>query len=76
MSVAEALAHDPALRERLRLALRTNPQGAATVTLPTDEYPHLTALVSSVTATDEYSFAAEFEVGLGIILDGLERQLG
>lgn len=49
---------------------------AATVTLPTDEYPHLTALVSSVTATDEYSFAAEFEVGLGIILDGLERQLG
>ncbi|MFT4228581.1 TetR/AcrR family transcriptional regulator [Micropruina sp.] len=49
---------------------------AATVTLPTEEYPHLAALVTSVTATDEYSFAAEFEVGLGIILDGLERQLG
>ncbi|MFT4296339.1 MAG: TetR/AcrR family transcriptional regulator [Micropruina sp.] len=44
---------------------------AAAITLPTDEYPHLAELVSTVTATGDYSFAAEFDVGLDIILDGL-----
>lgn len=46
---------------------------AAGMTLPTDDYPHLAELLSSVTSAGDYSFAAEFDAGLDIILDALER---
>lgn len=48
---------------------------AAEVALPAAEYPHLAELVGALTAGGDYSFAAEFDLGLGIILDGLERRL-
>ncbi len=48
---------------------------AAEVALPASAYPHLAELVGALTADGDYSFAAEFDLGLGIILDGLERRL-
>lgn len=48
---------------------------AADVALPASAYPHLAELIGSLTAGGDYSFAAEFELGLGIILDGLEQRL-
>ncbi|MBK0421053.1 TetR/AcrR family transcriptional regulator C-terminal domain-containing protein [Leucobacter sp. CSA2] len=35
--------------------------------------PHLGRMVGELMTTGEYSYAAEFEIGLGLILDGLER---
>jgi AcrR family transcriptional regulator len=43
---------------------------------PTDEYPHLTELVVEHVLRPGYDFADEFDVGLDLILDGLERSLG
>jgi AcrR family transcriptional regulator len=48
---------------------------AADVALPAADYPHLAELVTTLTAGGDYSFADEFDLGLGIILDGLERRL-
>lgn len=39
-----------------------------------DTYPHLTALARDHVLQPGYEFAAEFEFGLGLILDGLERR--
>ena len=47
---------------------------AVGVAMPSDDYPHLAELVGALTAGGDYSFAAEFDLGLGIILDGLERR--
>ncbi|MBL5974100.1 MAG: TetR family transcriptional regulator [Candidatus Leucobacter sulfamidivorax] len=38
-------------------------------------YPHLLELVRHLTGGGDYSFAAEFDLGLELILDGLERRL-
>lgn len=38
------------------------------------DYPHLAELVRELTRAKDYSFAAEFDVGLDIILDELERR--
>ncbi|WP_253907923.1 TetR/AcrR family transcriptional regulator [Arthrobacter sp. H20] len=48
---------------------------AATIAPPPDEYPYLAELVDELTAGGNYSFAAEFDYGLGVILDELERRL-
>ncbi|MGY5766558.1 TetR/AcrR family transcriptional regulator [Brachybacterium sp. DNPG3] len=40
-----------------------------------DRYPHLAELVRVQIRSTDYSFAAEFDVGLGIVLDELERRL-
>jgi hypothetical protein len=40
--------------------------------LPADEYPYLAATVVEFMKSD-YQFADEFEVGLELVLDGLER---
>lgn len=48
---------------------------AAGVNLPVADHPHLAELISVLTSRGDYSFAAEFDLGLGIILDGLERRL-
>jgi AcrR family transcriptional regulator len=42
--------------------------------LPADGYPHLVALAREHALQPGYDFAAEFEYGLDLILDGLERQ--
>ncbi|CAG7609832.1 Tetracycline repressor protein class B from transposon Tn10 [Leucobacter soli] len=38
--------------------------------------PHLRRMATELMATGEYSFTAEFEAGLDLILDGLERHTG
>ncbi|WP_373047028.1 TetR/AcrR family transcriptional regulator C-terminal domain-containing protein [Vulgatibacter sp.] len=43
--------------------------------LPADEYPHLREMTEAHVLKRGYSYAAEFEFGLDLILDGLERQL-
>ena len=43
--------------------------------LPADEYPHLAELTKLVMG-GEHDGVAEFEFGLDLILDGLERELG
>ena len=39
------------------------------------EYPHLAALVTEVTTGGDYLFSDEFDEGLGMILDQLDRRL-
>lgn len=41
--------------------------------LPAGEYPHLVSMANLVMAPD-YDRAADFEVGLGLVLDAIERQ--
>jgi AcrR family transcriptional regulator len=41
-----------------------------------DQYPHLTELTVNHVLQPGYSFGHEFEVGLDLILDGLERAAG
>jgi AcrR family transcriptional regulator len=41
--------------------------------LPADQYPHLTELVTEHVLQPGYDYANEFEFGLDLILDGLER---
>lgn len=40
-----------------------------------DAYPHLLALVGELTAAHDYSFSAQFEDGLELILDGIASRL-
>jgi len=40
--------------------------------LPVDEYPHLVAMAEMVTAA-AHDFTVDFEFGLNLILDSLER---
>ena len=47
--------------------------GAILEQLPTDEYPHLTEMIAEHSLKSGYSFADEFEFGLDLILDGLDR---
>ncbi|WP_268239747.1 TetR/AcrR family transcriptional regulator C-terminal domain-containing protein [Micromonospora yangpuensis] len=48
----------------------------AEVAPPSAEYPYLVELVRELTASGDYSFAAEFDYGLDVILDELERRRG
>jgi hypothetical protein len=41
--------------------------------LPADRFPHLTEMLLSHVMRPGYAFAKEFEFGLDLILDGLER---
>lgn len=41
--------------------------------LPADEFPHLTEMIVSHALRPGYTYADEFEIGLDLILDGLER---
>ena len=40
-----------------------------------DAYPHMTAFTTGYVLTEGYDFAAEFDWGLDLVLDGLERAL-
>ena len=42
---------------------------------PAETYPHLAELTTEHVLTPDYDFGAEFEFGLDLILDGLERLL-
>lgn len=41
--------------------------------LPADEYPHLTEMITEHAMKPGYDYAEEFEFGLDLILDGIER---
>jgi hypothetical protein len=41
--------------------------------LPADEYPHLAEIIIEHAMQPGYDYAEEFEFGLDLILDGLER---
>ena len=41
--------------------------------LPADQYPHLVELVAAQVVGQAYDYADEFELGLDLILDGIER---
>ena len=42
---------------------------------PMDAYPHLVAFITDHATQPGYDFADEFEYGLDLVLDGLEREL-
>ncbi|GAA3845366.1 TetR/AcrR family transcriptional regulator C-terminal domain-containing protein [Saccharothrix violaceirubra] len=48
----------------------------AQLDLPTDHYPHLAELVAEQITDPGYSYGAEFDRGLALVLDGLEARLG
>ena len=49
---------------------------AMTEYLPADQYPHLTEFTIGHVLQPGYDFGEEFEFGLGLVLDGLERAAG
>lgn len=48
---------------------------AAQVAPPAEEYPHLASTLGELLADNSYALENEFDAGLGLILDGLERTL-
>jgi AcrR family transcriptional regulator len=43
--------------------------------LPADEYPHLVAMITEQVVGQDYAYGDEFEFGLDLVLDSLERHL-
>ena len=43
--------------------------------VPADEYPHLTEMITEQVVGRDYAYGDEFEFGLGLILDGVQRHL-
>ena len=43
--------------------------------LPADEYPHLVEMITDQVVGQDYAYADEFEFGLDLILDSVERHL-
>jgi AcrR family transcriptional regulator len=43
--------------------------------LPIDRYPHLAEMMTEQVLGKSYTYGAEFDFGLGLILDGLEEKL-
>ena len=48
---------------------------ATEVAAPADEYPHIARTFQEVVKDQHYSFAAEFDYGLDLILDGFAERL-
>lgn len=42
--------------------------------MPGDEFPHLTEMITHHALAPGYTYAAEFDTGLDLVLDGLQRQ--
>jgi hypothetical protein len=71
---------------RVGLGIRARINGRATATLraarlvigclPVNEYPNLVAFITEHPMQPGYDFGDEFEYGLDLILDGLERARG
>jgi hypothetical protein len=49
---------------------------AIIATLPAEEFPHLTEFTAQHVLRPGYSFGASFEVGLDLLLDGIEMAAG
>ncbi|QJW37152.1 TetR/AcrR family transcriptional regulator [Cellulosimicrobium protaetiae] len=47
----------------------------AEIALPAQEYPHLAEMVAELVVGHGYAFADQFDDGLDLVLDGLERRL-
>jgi hypothetical protein len=43
---------------------------------PAGAYPHLVEMITEHAMKPGYDFAAEFDIGLEVLLDGLERMQG
>ena len=41
--------------------------------LPVEQFPHFSEMVAKYYMRPEYSFAEEFDIGLSMVLDGIER---
>ena len=50
--------------------------GAILESMPEDQYPHLREFTEQYVLQEGYDFRDEFEFGLELVLDGLERKLG
>lgn len=48
--------------------------GSIVEQLPQDEFPHLTEMIADRALKSGYAYTEEFDTGLDLILDGLERQ--
>lgn len=48
--------------------------GSILAQMPGDEFPHLTEMIVDRALKPGYAYAEEFDIGLDLILDGLERQ--
>ena len=64
--------------QQMNLPYHTTEEGAAVAEnllgqLPADEYPHLAEMISEHVMKPGYDYAEEFEFGLDLILDSLER---
>jgi AcrR family transcriptional regulator len=69
------------LLQELNLPFKTSAEleemaGSILQQLPADEYPHFTEMIVEHALKPGYSYANEFEFGLDLILDGLERVRG
>jgi hypothetical protein len=42
--------------------------------MPRDEFPHLTEMIVDRALKSGYAYTEEFDIGLDLILDGLQRQ--
>ena len=77
ISLIDAYVYGFVLTER---NLPFEPDGASEfveqIDIPWEMYPHVTELVGELTQNGDYSFAAEFDIGLDMILDTLERLRG
>jgi AcrR family transcriptional regulator len=67
--------------QQINLPYRTYEEGAQVAEnilgqLPTDEYPYLAEMILEHAMKPAYDYAEEFEFGLDLILDGLERVRG
>ncbi|KII00230.1 AcrR family transcriptional regulator [Streptomonospora alba] len=48
--------------------------GAILENLPRDEFPHLAEMIADLALQPGYAYTEEFDVGLDLVLDGLERE--
>jgi AcrR family transcriptional regulator len=64
--------------QQVNLPSRTSEESAALARnileqLPADKYPHMAEMITGYALRPGYDYAKEFEFGLDLILDGLER---
>lgn len=76
-SVLDSYVYGFALQE-VNLPFKTSDDAAGvaeimTASMPTNDYPYMTEIAVQHVLQPGYSYAAEFEIGLDLILDGLER---
>lgn len=50
--------------------------GSILEAMPAEEYPHLAEMITELALKPGYAYSEEFDVGLDLILDGLEQRRG